>query len=105
MYLIFDASNWISASLGLRVEILGMGAGELAALEEIVGMLIAKQPQPLLRPIVVKAVAWLCDRAHQQACAQVLYEHCLVISCELDAINRAATSCGEQPASSRAAAA
>ena len=49
----------------------GMHAGELAALEEIVGMLINKQPQPLLRPIVTKAIAWLCDRAHQQACSQV----------------------------------
>ena len=48
-------------------------AGELAALEEIVGMLISKQPQPLLKPIVVKALAWLCDRAHQQACSQVLH--------------------------------
>lgn len=48
-----------------------MHAGELAALEEIVGMLINKQPQPLLRPIVTKAIAWLCDRAHQQACSQV----------------------------------
>ena len=46
-----------------------MPAGELAALEDIVGMLINKQPQPLLKPIVVKAVAWLCDRAHQQACS------------------------------------
>ena len=37
-------------------------------------MLINKQPQPLLKPIVVKAAAWLCERAHQQACTQVL--HC-----------------------------
>ena len=34
-------------------------------------MLIHKQPQPLLKPIVVKALAWLCERAHQQACPQV----------------------------------
>ena len=34
-------------------------------------MLIRKQPQPLLKPIVVKALAWLCERAHQQACPQV----------------------------------
>ena len=51
-----------------------MLAGELAALEEIVGMLISKQPQPLLKPIVVKALAWLCDRAHQQACSQVRHK-------------------------------
>ena len=56
---------------GARVQSTGMHAGELAALEEIVGMLISRQPQPLLKPIVVKAVAWLCDRAHQQACTQV----------------------------------
>ena len=48
-----------------------MGAGELAALEDIVGALIRKQPEPLLKPIVVKALAWLCERAHQQACPQV----------------------------------
>ena len=34
-------------------------------------MLIAKQPQPLLRPIVTKAIAWLCDSADQQAFSEV----------------------------------
>ncbi len=59
-----------------------MDAGELAALEEIVGALIKKQPEPLLKPIVIKALAWLCDRAHQQACAQVdPVNSCMSISC------------------------
>ena len=35
------------------------------------GALIKKQPEPLLKPIVVKALAWLCERAHQQACSKV----------------------------------
>ena len=35
------------------------------------GALIKKQPEPLLKPVVVKALAWLSERAHQQACAKV----------------------------------
>ena len=50
---------------------LWLSVGELAALEEIVGALIRKQPEPLLKPIVVKALTWLAERAHQQACTQV----------------------------------
>lgn len=32
-------------------------------------MLIRHQPQPLLKPITLRAFWWLCERAHRAACA------------------------------------
>lgn len=42
-------------------------AGELSALEEVVAHLIRHQPQPLLKPITLRALWWLCERAHRAA--------------------------------------
>jgi hypothetical protein len=45
--------------------------GELSALEDIVTLMISHQPQSLLKPIVLKAMWWLCERAHQAALSEV----------------------------------
>ena len=33
------------------------------------GMLIRRQPEPLLTPLTIKALWWLCERAHRSAMA------------------------------------
>lgn len=41
--------------------------GELASLEEIVGLLLRREPHPALKPLVLKALWWLAERAHRAA--------------------------------------
>ena len=43
--------------------------GELSALEDLVAHLIRHQPQPLLKPITLRALWWLCQQAHRAASA------------------------------------
>ncbi|CAL8472231.1 g11773 [Coccomyxa elongata] len=45
----------------------GSNLGELSALEEVVAHLIRHQTQPLLKPITLRALWWLCERAHRAA--------------------------------------
>ncbi len=74
-------------------------AGELSALEDVIALLIRHQPQPLLKPMVLKALWWLCERAHQaalaQACARPLKHFALYITCCVHANQAVSTIANE----------
>ena len=71
---------WRSACMKART---ARDPGELAALEDIVGMLLRRQPEPLLTPLTLKALWWLCERAHRAAAAGLapsqVWQHALIL--------------------------